>query len=128
MATTVIENTGDFSGLVGTSAVEFASTLASVTVISGLTATKTANLTNWVNGELTYTVVVSNAADNEAFTGGVFTDQLDPAITLASSADPVQIDGSPVAYTFTGNLLTINNLPEVAAGASITITFRVVQV
>lgn len=47
-------------------------------------------------------------------------------MTLESTADPVQIDGSPVAYTFTGNLLTIDPLPDVAAGQSITITFRVV--
>lgn len=127
MAISILTNTGDFEGLAGADAVEFSSTTASVTVITGLTATKTADKTHWAGGELTYTVVLSNAADNEAFTGGVFTDQLDAAITLATSENPVQIDGSAVAYTFTGNLLTIADLPDVNPDDSITITFRVIQ-
>lgn len=72
MAVITIDNVSEFEGMVGTAAIEFDSSLATVSVVTGLTATKTADKMHWVNGEMTYTVVVANDASNDDFTGGVF--------------------------------------------------------
>lgn len=103
--------------------------------LTALDITKTADKRIWVDGELTYTIVVTNIDDR---TSGVpvetvkVTDIIDPTIaTLVSGS--VEIDGVPATqpgdYTFdpASGLLTVT-LGNIAAGNSRTITFRVERV
>lgn len=61
--------------------VTFSSDALVVTMLDGLTVTKTADKTVWADGVLTYTIIVNNQT-TESFTTPVVTDILD--ITLVS--------------------------------------------
>ena len=73
-------------------------------LISGLTILKTADKQNWATGDLTYTVTVTNGAEN-AFETPTFSDTLDPTTGLLSL-----------------------ELETIATGASSIITFQVQKV
>lgn len=82
-------------------------------LISGLTIIKTADRQNWASGNLTYTITITNAAEN-AFEKPTFTDILDP--TLIKLVDnTVEVNGSTTEYIYdsvTGKLsIFIIHLP-----------------
>ena len=98
-----------------------------VTMLSGLSVTKTADKQVWSDGNLTYSIEISNQTDMD-YTSPVITDILDPTlITLVENS--VKVDGTPLEtseYTFddsTGKL-TIN-LTNVETKTSKVITFEV---
>lgn len=126
MASFIIKNYGDFSGTMDAEALSFSTDTAEVTIVTGITATKTADKTYWVNGELTYVVILTNDAENAAFEGGTFVDTLDSRITLVT--DSVLVKGVAQPYTFVGNVLTVANLPTVNPGSTLSVLFKVVQV
>lgn len=100
-----------------------------VTVQLGeITITKTASPMIWINGELTYTITITNSDAEYPFADLVLTDQLDPSITLVE--DSIIVNGSEHDdYTFAGNMLTINNIPDIPAdGGTAVISFRVEKV
>ena len=70
-----------------------------VTMVSGLTVTKTADKAIWADGILTYTIIVDNKTQN-TYTTPVITDMLD--INLIEFVnDSVTIDGvTSSAYTY----------------------------
>lgn len=96
-------------------------------LISGLTIIKTADKQNWASGNLTYTITITNAAEN-AFEKPTFTDILDP--TLIKLVDnTVEVNGSTTEYTYdsvTGKLSI--ELETIATEGSSTITFQVQKV
>lgn len=100
-----------------------------VTMISGLTITKTADKPVWADGALTYTIKVDNQA-SETYTAPVVTDILNG--TLVSFVnDSVTIDGvkatsSEYSFESSTNTLTIT-LTDIPAGGSKTITFQVTK-
>lgn len=100
-----------------------------VTMISGLTITKSADKTVWADGALTYTIKIDNQAA-EAYTAPVVTDILNG--TLVSFVDgSVTIDGTTATsseYNFESgtNTLTVT-LTDIPAGGSKTITFQVTK-
>ena len=100
-----------------------------VTMISGLTITKSANKTVWADGALTYTIKIDNQA-GETYTNPVVTDILDG--TLVSFVDgSVTIDGVSATndeYSFESgtNTLTVT-LTDIPSGGSKTITFQVTK-
>lgn len=127
MAKTTL-NRADFSGDYGTEAVPitFASNEVTTTIITGLTATLSADKTYWVDGPLTYTVVVTNNS-GDTYSKGVLADTLDTANVVFDTDYAVEINGTKTSdYTFENGLLSVN-LPDVADGATITVTFRVTQ-
>lgn len=98
-----------------------------VTMLTGLTVTKSADKVIWADGTLTYTLEVDNQTD-VVYTNPVITDILNPdLITLVQNS--VKIDNVLVGsgdYTFddsTGKL-TIN-LPSIDAKTQKVVTFDV---
>lgn len=75
---------------------------------------------------MTYTVVVTNESD-DVYSKGILADNIDTANVVFDTDYGVEIDGSKTSdYTYTGGLLSVN-LPDIAEGGSLTITFRVTQ-
>ena len=103
------------------------SSVSVVTLVNGLTITKTANKQIWADGNLTYTIVVDNKAE-QTYTSPKVTDILDA--TLIDFVDgSVIIDGqkaNPTQYSFNNqtNTLTVD-LEDIAVSSSRTITFDV---
>lgn len=102
------------------------SSLASVvTMISGLTITKTADKPVWADGLLTYTITVNNST-SQAYTSAVVTDILDTT-KVDFVTDSVEIDGSKATseeFKFENNTLTVQ-LSDIAPSGTKTITFQV---
>lgn len=127
MAKTTL-NQADFSGSYGADNVPitFVSNQVTTTIVTGLTATLSANKQYWVDGALLYTVVVANNS-GETYSKGVLADTLDTANVVFDSTYGVEINGEKTSdYTYTGGLLSVN-LPDVSDGASLTVSFQVTQ-
>ncbi len=100
-----------------------------VSLVSGLTVTKSADKMVWADGTLTFTIEVDNQTE-KSYTAPVITDVLD--INLVSFvAGSVIIDGEAAdtsKYTYddaTGTLkVTLN---DIVAGGKSTITFQVTK-
>lgn len=98
-----------------------------VTMIDGLTVTKTADKMIWADGILTYTILVDNKA-TETYTSPKITDILNTTL-VSFVSDSVTIDGvkaetSKYTYDESTGTLTIN-LDDIAPSANSTITFQV---
>lgn len=98
-----------------------------VTMISGLTVTKTADKMMWSDGNLTYTIEVNNQAE-ESYTEPVITDILDKSlITLVENSitiDNVKIDSTQYTWDEQSGKLTIK-LPDIESKTKKTVTFQV---
>lgn len=96
-----------------------------VTMVSGLTVTKTADKPIWADGILTYTIIVDNKTQN-TYTTPVITDMLD--INLIEFVnDSVTIDGvtsSTYTYDSESGKLEIT-LTDIDVNNSKTVTFKV---
>lgn len=101
------------------------STASVVTMISGLTITKTADKQVWAEGNLTYTIKIDNQSE-KTYTEPKITDELDTTkVTFVENS--VTIDGVPAdtsKYSLSSNTLTIT-LDDIAASNSCTVTFQV---
>lgn len=102
-----------------------------VTMISGLSITKTADKKVWAEGNLTYTIEIQNNTE-KSYVSPKLTDTLDT--TLVSFVEgSVTIDGSEAtvdsdySYDSDTNTLTIN-LSDITASDSKTVTFQVSKV
>ena len=98
-----------------------------VTMITGLTVTKSADKLVWSEGNLTYKMEISNQTET-AYTSPVITDILNPDLIKLVN-DTIKTDGTPIEtseYTYDENTgkLTIN-LPTINAKEKKTITFEV---
>lgn len=128
MAETSLTNQVDISAQYGegSAPITFSSNIVTTTIIQGLTVTKTADKTNWVDGPLTYTVVVKNDSGADLKTG-VLTDNLNTTLVEFNNTYGVMIDGSSSSeFTYTSGELKIT-LPDLANGAETTITFQVLR-
>ena len=107
MAEITLTNQATISGDYGDSAtpIEFSSNEVTTTIVEGLIVTKSADKTNWVNGPLTYTVVVQNNS-GATLTNGSLTDQINTTLVDFSTTYGVKIDGTTTSdYTYSdGNL------------------------
>ncbi len=96
-----------------------------VTIIDGLSITKTADKVNWADGELTYTITIINNAE-KTYESPTITDKLDG--TNVEFVDKiVTIDGSAASesdYQFDSstNTLTVK-LTNIDVSSSKTVTF-----
>lgn len=98
-----------------------------VTMVSGLTITKTADKTVWAEGDLTYTIKIDNQAE-KPYTSPKITDEIDTSkVTFVENS--VTIDGSPAdtsKYTFDSSTNTLSiTLEDIAVSNSRTVTFKV---
>lgn len=98
-----------------------------VTMIDGLTVTKTADKMIWADGILTYTILVDNKA-TETYASPKITDILNTTL-VSFVSDSVTIDGVKATtdkYTYDESTGTLTiNLDNIAPSASSTITFQV---
>lgn len=100
-----------------------------VTMISGLTITKSADKPIWADGILTYTIVVDNKA-SETYSSPVVSDVLDNTLIEFVSGS-VTIDGASASeseynYDTSTHTLTVN-LGDIAHSESKTIKFQVTK-
>lgn len=98
-----------------------------VSMIDGLTVTKTADKMVWADGLLTYTIVINNKADL-SYTTPVITDILDTTkvgfVNESVTIDGVKVENSKYTYEESTGTLTIT-LDDIEATGSTTITFQI---
>ncbi len=103
------------------------SAVSVVTMISGLTITKTADKPVWADGNLTYSIVINNQAEKDYVTPEI-TDVLDSNliefVPESVTVDGVKAETSSYSYNEGTHTLTIN-LDDITAGESKTVTFQV---
>lgn len=104
-----------------------ATSLVSVlNLINGLTITKSANKINWVDGYLTYKIVITNTSDGN-YENAYITDSLDKTVEFVSNSliiDNVVATEDDYDYDAEENILTIY-LNNVDNKTSKIITFQV---
>lgn len=96
-----------------------------VTLVSGLSITKTADKVSWANGNLTYTITITNQG-TESYAAPVLTDVLDTSL-VDFVEDSVFINGEKAdtsKYQYATNTLTVT-LDDIAPSNSSTVTFQV---
>lgn len=98
-----------------------------VNIIEGLTLTKSADKTNWSGGNLTYTVVVNNQAE-QTYVKPIITDVIDTSLVDFVDGS-VKINGvvataSQYKYDTANHTLTVN-LDDVIPSSSATLEFLV---
>lgn len=98
-----------------------------VSMIDGLTVTKTADKMVWADGLLTYTIVINNKADL-SYTTPVITDILDTTkvgfVNESVTIDGVKAEAGKYTYEESTGTLTIT-LDDITTTGSTTITFQV---
>lgn len=106
---------------------EISSEAVVVSMIDGLTVTKTADKMVWADGLLTYTIVINNKAAL-SYTTPVITDILDTTkvgfVNDSVTINGVKAETSKYTYEESTGKLTIN-LDDITATGSTTITFQV---
>ncbi len=106
---------------------EISSEAVVVSMIDGLTVTKTADKMVWADGLLTYTIVINNKADL-SYTTPVITDILDTTkvgfVNESVTINGVKAETSKYTYEESTGKLTIT-LDDITATGSTTITFQV---
>lgn len=103
------------------------SAVSVVTMIDGLTITKSSDKQNWASGNLTYTVIINNQSE-KPYNSPEVKDVLDTTL-VDFVENSVTIDGqaaeqSDYTYDDGSGTLTIN-LSDIAVSESKTITFQV---
>jgi len=128
MAVVNLTNQTTIEGQYGSpaSAISFVSNEVTTSIVQGLIVQKEADKTNWVNGPLTYTIVVTNNSGNTLSSGSLI-DKIDTTLVDFSTTYGVQIDGSKTSnYTYNDGNLQVT-LPDLETDKSVTITFQVTQ-
>ncbi len=120
----LLKNIGALDGLYDSKQLILNTSEAETILVNGLTAVKTANKAVWVNGELDYTVLITNNAEF-AFENPVFNDTLQIAdIDLVPDSVTYNSAAIPYDYNDTTGLLEVD-LPTIGTGASGTLAFKV---
>lgn len=98
-----------------------------VTMVEGLSITKTADKLVWAGGELTYTIVVSNDAD-QTYEDVVVTDVLDTTLVefVDKSVTIDSVEATTGEYEYNDGTLTIN-IDDIVASESKTVIFKVTK-
>lgn len=117
----IVQANGTYNGL----PTSLTSEAVVVTLVSGLAITKTADKVSWANGNLTYTITITNQG-TESYAAPVLTDVLDTSL-VDFVEDSVFINGEKAdtsKYQYATNTLTIT-LDDIAPSNSSTVTFQV---
>ena len=116
---------GTYNGV----ATSLTSAVSVVTLISGLTITKTADKQTWADGLLTYTITINNNA-TESYVSPVITDVIDNTLVdfVADSVtiDDVKATSSQYKYDSNTHTLTVN-LADITPSQSSTVKFQVTK-
>ena len=127
MADIKLSNTANVTGNYDAIPTTLTSEAVITEMITGLTIVKTADKQNWASGNLTYTVTISNSAENP-FETPTFTDTLDPTL-IKLVENTVKVNGTDAQYTYdsVSGLLTVE-LETIEKDASTEVTFQVQKV
>lgn len=124
---TELTNTATVLGNYNSVPTEISTTALVVTMLSGLTVTKSADKPVWSEGNLTYTIEINNAT-TESYTNPVITDILNPTlITLVKGSikvDSTMLEESNYTFEDSTGKLTIT-LPDITSQSKKTVTFEV---
>lgn len=124
---TELTNTATVLGNYNSIPTEISTTALVVTMLSGLTVTKSADKPVWSEGNLTYTIEINNAT-TEDYTNPVITDILNPTlITLVKGSikvDSTMLEESNYTFEDSTGKLTIT-LPDITSQSKKTVTFEV---
>lgn len=122
-----LSNTATVLGNYNSIPTEISTQALVVTMITGLTVSKTADKMVWSEGNLTYTIVINNGAD-ESYTSPVITDILDTnLITFVNDSitvDGVKLDTTKYTWDASTGKLTIT-LSDIDVNTKKTVTFQV---
>lgn len=103
------------------------SAVSVVTMIDGLTITKSSDKQNWASGNLTYTVIINNQSEkpyNSPEVKDVLNTTLVDFVENSVTIDGQAAEQSDYTYDDGSGTLTIN-LSDIAVSESKTITFQV---
>lgn len=126
MPDTNLKNGGVITALYGTEPMDMLTTESNVTIIKGLTATKTTDKTAWVMGPLTYFIRIDNYCDIDV-NNIVFRDFLQIS-DISFVENSVLYNDESWEYTYdqeTG--LLVVSIGDLLQGETGTITFKVVR-
>lgn len=95
-----------------------------VTMVEGLSITKTADKLVWADGELTYTIVITNDAD-QTYENVVVTDILNTTLVefVDKSVTIDSVQATTGEYEYNDGTLTVN-INDIVASESKTVTFK----
>lgn len=98
-----------------------------VTMVEGLSITKTADKLVWADGELTYTIVITNDAD-QTYENVVITDILNTTLVefVDKSVTIDSVQATTGEYEYNDGTLTVN-INDIVASESKTVTFKVTK-
>ena len=98
-----------------------------VTMVEGLSITKTADKLVWADGELTYTIVITNNAD-QTYENVVVTDILNATLVefVDKSVTIDSVQATTGEYEYNDGTLTVN-INDIVASESKTVTFKVTK-
>ena len=98
-----------------------------VTMVEGLSITKTADKLVWEDGELTYTIVITNDAD-QTYENVVVTDILNTTLVelVDKSVTIDSVQATTGEYEYNDGTLTVN-INDIVASESKTVTFKVTK-
>lgn len=98
-----------------------------VTMVEGLSITKTADKLVWADGELTYTIVITNDAD-QTYENVVVTDILNTTLVefVDKSVTIDSVQATTGEYEYNDGTLTVN-INDIVASESKTVTFKVIK-
>lgn len=98
-----------------------------VNMIEGLTLKKEANQKNWINGNLTYTITLSNLTDT-TYVKPIITDEINTTLVNLIK-ESITINGTKATedqYSYDENTHILKvNLDDVGANETVTLTFSV---
>ena len=122
-----LNNTASVVGTYNNVPTSITSLVSVVTIIDGLSITKTADKVNWADGELTYTIAIINNAE-KTYESPTITDKLD-GTNVEFVDKSVTIDGTAASeseYEFDSstNTLTVK-LTNIDVSKTKTVTFKV---
>lgn len=119
----IVTAVGNYNGIATT----ITSNNVVVNMIDGLTILKSANKTNWADGNLEYTIVINNSTDtsyNEIKVTDVIDTNLVTFITDSVTINNASASSSEYTYDAETGTLTIN-LSDVLPSGSSTVKFQV---
>lgn len=124
---TELTNTATVLGNYNNIPTEISTQALVVTMISGLSVTKTADKMIWSEGDLTYTIVINNQTE-ESYTSPVITDILNTSLVTfvndSVTVDNVKLETSQYTWDDSTGKLTIN-LSDIDSKTKKTVAFKV---
>lgn len=122
-----LQNMADVTGNYNSIPTSLTSNTSVVNIIDGLSLTINADKENWVDGYLTYTLVLDNQAE-ETYVSPTITDIIDSTyakfVADSVTIDSVKATSSQYSYDDANHKLTIT-LTDLAVSSNVTVKFMV---